>query len=123
MDNSIKILCLATMPYNWKESKISSKTNEYDDYYEMEHVESFKDKLPALVLEKIFKKLSQKSLFDFADAYPQYSSEILNPIYWRFLQINLSNLFLHHDDLLSIFMYLIKNVKHVSFKGFFRELR
>ena len=73
--------------------------------------------LPAIILEKIFKECSHKALFDLTNACPQFLNEILNPIYWRFIKIDFSELFFNHIDILTIVMYLNQNLRRLSFKG------
>ena len=75
------------------------------------------EKLPTIVLENILQRFSHKSLFDLANAYPEFLYEILKPIYWKFLKIDLSDSLFNHIDILTIIMYLNTNLRHLSFKG------
>jgi hypothetical protein len=75
------------------------------------------EKLPTIVLENILQMFSHKTLFDFASEYPEFVYEILNPIYWKFIKIDLSETLFNHIDILTIIMYLNTNLRHLSFIG------
>ena len=97
--------------------KAQMKKQIQNESYDIEDMESFMEKLPTIVIENIFKRLSHKSLFDVANDYPQFFFEILNPIYWRFIKIDFSDTLFNHVDALAIIMYLNLNLRRISFRG------
>lgn len=116
-DEKSLIQSIKSIAFNNDRSNVDF-THEQEE--EEEHnVKNVLDTLPTVVIDELFKHCTHKTLINISNAYPKYFHIALNPIYWKYIKIDLSENLFNQIELLTLFMHLNQYLRRLSFKDSF----